>query len=1054
MKKLHFVLAAILQLSVSATHQVIAQKKEAKKTAATAPAAPALSPDSILFSEVKYRLVGPFRGGRSASVAGSYVNNNTFYFGATGGGLWKTVDGGSNWKNLSDKKIGGNIGAIATAPSDENILYVGEGENTMRGNVAEGLGGMWRSNDGGKTFSNIGLKEGRHIIRIVVHPRDPNTVWAAVVGHLFGPNPERGVYKTTDGGKTWKQTLFVNNQTGCSDLVMEPGNPSVLYAGMWRVQRTPHSMESGGEGSGLYKSTDGGDTWVNISQNKGLPKGVWGIVGVAVAPSNTDKLYAIIENAAGGMFVSNDAGATWTLTSSDNNIRQRAWYYSKVFVSPTNENLVYALNVNFMRSTDGGRTFSGVNTQHGDHHDLWIDPKNPNRMIVADDGGAQVSFDGGNNWSTENNQPTAQIYRVSTDNSYPYRILGAQQDNSTIRIKSRTSGAGITDKDWESTAGAESGFVVADPLNPDVVYGGNYGGYLSRLDHRTGENRAINVWPDNPMGAGADVLKYRFQWNFPIFFSPHNPKKLYTAGNHLFATENEGKSWDMISPDLTTNDKSKQGPSGGPITKDNTSVEYYCTIFAAAESVLEKDLLWTGSDDGLIHVSKDGGKNWENVTPLEAGKQMMWNCIETDPFKKGTAYFVGTKYKMDDYTPYIFKTEDYGKTWKKITTGIDPMHFTRALRADHKRPGLLYAGTEFGMYISFDDGANWKKFQLNLPETPITDLTIKENDLIVATQGRAFWIIDDLSIVQQHQAANYAKNIHVFDANPVVRSEGGGRRRGGFGGGMAANMGANPALGSVINYYLKGVTDSSKLSITVLDKKNKAIRTFSKNAKDPQDKIMFTEGINQFEWDMNYPAAERLDGLILWNGGVGTVKAAPGKYTARFVYQKDTVLVPFVIKPNPNYAATEADYDAQVAFLLSVRDKFSEIQKAIKDIRAVRSQVNEFTAKLEGQKELKAFADSVVKKMTGIEEVLYQTKAKSGQDVLNYPIRLNDKIAGLFNVVASGQTAPSKQAVEAFADLKGQADVALTSLKGMMDKDLKALNQMIHEKMVPVISIK
>ena len=1054
MKKLHFVLAAILLLSVSATNQVIAQKKEAKKTVATAPAAPALSPDSVLFSEVKYRLVGPFRGGRSAAVAGSYVNNNTFYFGATGGGLWKTVDGGSNWKNLSDKKIGGNIGAIAMAPSDENILYVGEGENTMRGNVAEGLGGMWRSNDGGKTFTNIGLKEGRHIIRIIVHPRDPNTVWAAVVGHLFGPNPERGVYKTTDGGKTWKQTLFVNNQTGCSDLVMEPGNPSVLYAGMWRVQRTPHSMESGGEGSGLYKSTDGGDTWVNISQNKGLPKGVWGIVGVAVAPSNTDKLYAIVENAAGGMFVSNDAGATWTLTSSDNNIRQRAWYYSKVFVSPTNENLVYALNVNFMRSTDGGRTFSGVNTQHGDHHDLWIDPKNPSRMIVADDGGAQVSFDGGNNWSTENNQPTAQIYRVSTDNSYPYRILGAQQDNSTIRIKSRTSGAGITDKDWESTAGAESGFVVADPLNPDVVYGGNYGGYLSRLDHRTGENRAINVWPDNPMGAGADVLKYRFQWNFPIFFSPHNPKKLYTAGNHLFATENEGKSWDMISPDLTTNDKSKQGPSGGPITKDNTSVEYYCTIFAAAESVLEKDLLWTGSDDGLIHVSKDGGKNWENVTPQEAGKQMMWNCIETDPFNKGTAYFVGTKYKMDDYAPYIFKTEDYGKTWKKITAGIDPMHFTRALRADHKRPGLLYAGTEFGMYISFDDGANWKKFQLNLPETPITDLTIKENDLIVATQGRAFWIIDDLGIVQQHQAANYAKNIHVFDANPVVRSEGGGRRRGGFGGGMTANMGANPALGSVINYYVKGVTDSSKLSITVLDKKSKVIRTFSKNAKDPQDKIEFTEGINQFEWDMNYPAAERLDGLILWNGGVGTVKAAPGKYTARFVYQKDTVLVPFVIKPNPNYAATEADYDAQVAFLLSVRDKFSEIQKAIKDIRAVRSQVNEFTAKLDGQKELKTFADSVVKKMTGIEEVLYQTKAKSGQDVLNYPIRLNDKIAGLFNVVASGQTAPSKQAVEAFADLKGQADVALTNLKGIMDKDLKALNQMIHEKMVPVIGIK
>jgi photosystem II stability/assembly factor-like uncharacterized protein len=594
--------------------------------------------DSTLFSTIKYRSIGPYRGGRSAAVCGSYKYKNTFYMGATGGGVWKTTDGGSNWKNISDKYFGSTIGAVAVAPTDETIVYVGEGENTMRGNVSEGLGGMWRSDNAGKTWRNIGLKDARHIIRIVVHPKNPDVVWVAAMGHLFGPNTERGIYKTTDGGKTWKQQLFVNNQTGCSDLVIEPNNPNTMYAGMWRVIRTPHSMESGGDGSGLYKSIDGGDTWVNISKNKGLPKGTWGIVGVAIAPSNTDKIYCIMENKDGGMYVSSDAGETWTLTSNDNNIRQRAWYYTKVFVDPKNENKVYAPNVGFMTSTDGGKTFTSSRTPHGDHHDLWIDPEDANRMIVADDGGAQISFDGAKNWSAYDNQPTAQFYRVSTDNSFPYRILGAQQDNSAIRIKHRSYGGGITADDWEPTAGNESGYIVADPLNPDIVYGGNYGGYLSRLDHKTGENRAISVWPDNPMGAGADVQKFRFQWNFPIFFSPHNPKRLYCAGNALFVTENEGASWQQISGDLTTNEKSKQASSGGPITKDNTSVEYYCTIFTAAESTLEKDLLWTGSDDGVVSMSKDGGTSWKTVTPKNVPAYMMWNCIETDPFKKGAAY--------------------------------------------------------------------------------------------------------------------------------------------------------------------------------------------------------------------------------------------------------------------------------------------------------------------------------------------------------------------------------------------------------------------------------
>ena len=797
-----------------------AQKKSGKVN----PTPANINYDSILFSKVSYREVGPFRGGRSSAVAGSYKNKNVFYFGAANGGVWKTIDGGSNWKNISDKFFGGSIGAVTVAPSDESVLYVGEGEQTMRGNVTEGLGGIWRSDDAGRTWKNIGLKNTRHIVKIIVHPSNPNIAWVAAMGHLFGPSEDRGIYKTIDGGKTWNKVLYVNEQSGCSDIVMEPNNPSTLYAGTWHVIRTPYSMESGGVGSGLWKSTDGGETWINISTKKGLPTGIWGIATITVAPSNTEKLYAMVENAKGGLFVSNDAGETWELQSNDNNIRQRAWYYSRVFVDPKNENIVYCPNVNFMRSKDGGKTFQAVNTTpHGDHHDVWIDPVDPNRMIVADDGGAQVSFDGAANFSSYFNQPTAQFYRVSTDNSFPYRILGAQQDNSTVRIKSRSYGAAITQDDWQQTAGAESGYVVASPANPDIVYGGNYGGFLSRLDHKTGENRAINVWPDNPMGAGADVQKFRFQWNFPIFVSPHNPYRLYAGGNHLFVTENDGQSWETISPDLTTNDKSKQASSGGPITKDNTSVEYYCTIFTATESDLEKDLLWTGSDDGLVHVSKDAGKHWDNVTPKDAPKWMMWNAIETDPFVKGKAIIVGTRYKLDDYAPYIYVTENYGQTWKLITNGIPNGHFARVVRADKKRAGLLYAGTDYGMYISYDDGANWRKFQLNLPIVQIADLTIKENDLIVATHGRAFWVIDDLTPVQAYDKNVVDKKLFVYNVNDSYRMEGGGGRR--RRSAKPANAGANPPNGVVINYWLKDANDSSKVAISIYDKNNALIKS-------------------------------------------------------------------------------------------------------------------------------------------------------------------------------------------------------------------------------------
>ncbi|CAN5734532.1 hypothetical protein BH10BAC3_BH10BAC3_40000 [soil metagenome] len=1008
--------------------------------------------DSLLFKKTEYRLIGPFRGGRSGAVAGSYKNKNTFYFGATGGGVWKTSDGGSNWKNISDKYFGGSIGVVAVAPSDETILYVGEGENTLRGNVSEGLGGMWRSDDGGRSWRNIGLKDGRHIVRIIIHPKNPDIVWVAVMGHLFGPNKERGIYKTTDGGKSWKQILYINDQTGISDLVMEPGNPQTLYAGSWRVIRTPYSLESGGEGSGLWKSTDGGETWTNIASKKGLPKGTWGIVAVAVAPSNTDKIYALVENEKGGLFVSTDAGETWTLQSSDNNIRQRAWYYTKVFVDPANENMVYCPNVNLMASKDGGKTFSSIRTPHGDHHDLWIDPEDGKRMIVADDGGAQTSFDAGANWSTYYNQPTVQVYRVSTDNAFPYRILGGQQDNSAFRIKSRTYGDAITNADMEVTAGAESGYVVADPQNPDITYGGNYMGTLERLDHKTGESRMVNVWPVSNIGAGADSAKYRFQWNYPIFFSPHNPKRLYAAGNHLFISENEGKSWETISPDLTTNDKSKQVASGGIITKDNTGVEYYCTIFTAIESPLEKDLLWTGSDDGLINISKDGGKNWENVTPKDCPKWVMWNCIDADPFKKGAAYFVGTRYKMDDFTPYIYKTEDYGKSWKRIDNGINRMHFTRCLRADKKVPGLLYAGTEYGMYISYNDGVSWQPFQLNLPIVPITDLTIKNNDLVVGTQGRSIYILDDISVVQQKNAGITAKSLHVFAPAPAYRMESNGNN-----GAPQSNhnAGNNPPAGVEFHFWVKNAPDSAKTYVSIYDSSHKLVKTDSSTAKD--SKLKVETGMNEWVWNFEYPEGEKpLEGLIIWNGTRMAPLAIPGNYFVSIKTGTDSAEVPFSILGDPNYKVTNAEYQEQLDLLLAARDKFSQTMKALKNINDLRKQMTDYQARIgkDFPKEIKTQMDSISKKLTVIEEALHQTKAKSGQDVLNFPIRLDDKLGGVYGIAASGYGEPSKQVKEAYTSIAEQIDMQLNNLKAIIDKDLSALNNVIREKSLPLIAPK
>jgi photosystem II stability/assembly factor-like uncharacterized protein len=1003
------------------------------------------SQDSLILKELKFRSIGPYRGGRSTAVCGDLKNKQLFYFGSTGGGVWKTKDGGSNWTNISDKFFGGSIGSIAIAPSDDKTIYVGTGENSLRGNVSEG-NGIWKSEDGGKSWRNVGLSDSRHITRVRINPKNADIVYASCLGHLFGPGDERGVYKTIDGGKTWKRILFSNKFSGAIDLIMDPVNPNILYASTWRVQRTPYSLESGGEGSGLWKSIDGGETWKNISRNKGLPKDTLGIIGIAISNNNSDRIYAIIESPTGGLFKSDDAGETWTKQNDENKIRQRAWYFSKITADPKNENIIYVCNVEFYKSVDGGKTFNEMNTPHGDHHDFWIDENDPQRMIIGDDGGGQTSFDGGKNWSTCYNQPTAQFYRVTTDTHFPYRIYGAQQDNSTMRIFSQTYGGNISQGNWESTAGFESGWLAPDPLNDDIVYGGNYFGFISRLNHRTGESRVVSVYPNSSVGWGADSLKYRFQWNFPIFFSPHNKKRLYAAGNVLFKTEDEGQSWEAISPDLTRNDKSKQKASGGIITKDNTGVEYYCTIFYAFESKQEADLLWSGSDDGLVHVSKNAGANWTNVTPKGMPEWMQVNSMEEDPFTKGSCIVSGTKYKTDDNTPYIYYTGDYGSSWKLLTTGIGKTDFVRVVRCDEKVKGLWYCGTEHGMYITYDAGSHWQKFQNNLPIVPITDMCIKENNLIVATQGRSFWILDDLNVLQQTINANLTdKTSHLFTPQTAYRMSGYQSKQ--------PNTGDNPPNGVMLPFYIKHKQDSAVYKIIFYDKDNNNVKTFSTKPKKKEEQLSVETGYNTLVWNMSYERGERIDGMILWNGTPGGPRLAPGNYKAVLKINNDSSTINFEVKPDPNYNTSITDIEAQTKFLLQVRDKFNEVQNAVKQIREIRSQLNALTAKLgdDCPKLMKDTAAYIIKKITAIEGELYQTKAKAFQDVLNYPIKLNDKLAFVYSAASAGVSAPSKQALEVFAELSGKADMYITQLKLIIDTDLRTFNTLARNADVPVI---
>ncbi len=1056
--------------------------------------------DPKLLEKVEWRLVGPFRGGRCVAVAGDPSDLLTFYFGSTGGGVWKTQDGGATWRNVSDGFFHtASVGAIAVSEADPNVIYVGMGETTIRGNVAHG-DGVYKSTDAGATWTPCGLEATRHIAKVRVHPTNPDVVYVAAFGHVYGANPERGVYRSQDGGTTWERILFRSENAGAIDLAMDPHNPRILYAAFWEANRTPHSLTSGGPGSSLYKSTDGGATWAELTHAPGLPKGTLGKIGVACS-TRSERVWALIEAEGGGLFRSEDGGATWEKMSDGSDQRQRPWYYTHIIADPTEPDTLWAPNVQLWKSTDSGRSFQQVPTPHGDDHDIWIDPKNSLRMIEGNDGGACVSYSGGAAWSSIYNQPTAEFYHVTTDNAVPYRLYGAQQDNTTISTPGRSDNGAITWAECYTVGGGESGYIAVRPDDPNIVYAGSYW-LVTRYDHRTHQSRNILPWPENPMGWGANDLKYRFQWTFPIVVSTHDPNTLYVTSNVVHRSTDEGTHWEVISPDLTRNDPTRMGSSGGPITKDNTSVEYYCTIFALAESPVQQGILWAGSDDGLIHVSRDGGKNWKNVTPKDIPEWAMISIIEPSPHDAGTAYVAANRYKSDDFAPYLYKTTDYGATWTKITDGIAENAFARVVRADPDRKGLLYAGTETGLYVSFDDGAHWQSLQGgrppgSMPVVPIHDLAVKDRDLIAGTHGRAFWILDDLTPLHQMTDDIANEAAHLFAPRPTTRFKNGLRRFHTGGppkgylsvGGLAVTTwqdpkpgsplaffeaGRNPTDGVVINYYLQEKPEAP-ISLTFLDAKGNEIKTFKSEVSNEvgahsrvlspgvekkddhakkEPKAPAEAGMNRFAWNMRYPDATNVPGAIFWAGSVDGPIAAPGDYQVRLTVGDQSWTEPFEIRKDPRVAATQEDLDAQFDLLLKIRDQLTRTSDGINQLRDTRAQVEGWEKRVEGRKDaddLRAAATALKKTLTEIEEELIQTRSKALEDPLNFPVKLNNKLASLSGAVASADSAPTQSTYAVYDDLATKIGLHLITLATVIETDVAEFNQLVSKLSIPAI---
>lgn len=918
-----------------------AQKKNVKnKNTAT------IATDSV-FNALKWRNIGPFRAGRSLAVAGHASQPLTYYFGATGGGVWKTIDGGNEWFPISDSVFkSSSVGAITVAPSDANVIYVGMGEADMRSNISFG-DGVYKSVNGGKSWAKVGLDKADAIGNIEVHPTDANIVFAAAMGNPFQSNPERGVYRSKDGGKTWQLVLSKDAKTGAMCVRIDPSNPRIVYATLWEAYRNGNSMSSGGKGSGLYKSTDGGDTWVSLNEKPGMPVGLLGKIGVAVSPVNSNRLYALIENKKGGLYRSDDAGEHWQLINEDKNLWQRPWYYMNLQTDPKNENGLIVLNVDAWKTSDGGKSFKKINVGHGDTHDVWINPNNPDNFIIGDDGGGEVTYNGGETF-TALDVPTSQFYHVSVDNEFPYNIYGAQQDNSSVRIASRTNGYGIGTESWYPVAGGEAGYIEADPTNSDITFGGEYDGQLSTFNKKTGQSKDISPYPESNIGAPSNAKKYRFQWTYPIVFSPHNPKKMYVTSQVVHVTEDQGNSFQIISPDLSRNDPKTTGETGGPITLDQTGAEAYATIFTLSESPLEEGVIWTGSDDGLIHITKDNGAKWDNIslpTTLLPDFSLI-SMIHTSEHEKGKAYVAANKYMYGDRNPYLFKTSDYGKTWTKITNGIPSDEYCRVLREDPNKAGLLYAGTERGIYVSFNDGDSWQKLNLNLPLTPIRDLRVhkREKDLVVATHGRAFWVLDDITPLYEIKDQAVKADKHLFKPRHAYRMSGGQSDD--------TSTGTNAPNGVIVRYYFKK-KPTSEIKLQFATPKGDTIITYSstKNLKGKEmtpSKEFYTDtkkaqpgtisaqaGMNSFVWNMRYPNVTEVEGTnVMWAGSGAGAKVVPGTYTVKLLEGKNVIgEAAFEIKLDPRVNTSAADLQEQFDLHQKVNKKVDEAHKAINKLR-------------------------------------------------------------------------------------------------------------------------
>jgi photosystem II stability/assembly factor-like uncharacterized protein len=1048
-------------------------------------AAPAFLPS------LSWRCIGPFRGGRVVAVAGDPVDPGAYYFGACAGGVWKSADGGAYWENVSDGFFKtAAVGAVAVAASDPNVIYAGMGESTIRGDVSHG-DGVYRSTDAGRTWAHLGLADTRHIGRVRVDPRDPDRVYVAALGHAFGPNRERGVYRSTDGGRAWEQVLFVSERAGAVDLSMAARNPRVLYAAFWETLRTPWSLSSGGPGSSLWRSADGGDHWQDLGAAPGFPAGLKGKIGVAVSPARTERVWAIVEAEAGGLFRSDDGGATWQQVNEDRNLRLRAWYYCHVVADPVDPDTVYVLNIKAWKSVDGGRTFTQLTTPHGDNHDLWIDPRDPRRMIEGNDGGACVSVNGGASWSTIYNQPTAQFYHVATDTRFPYRVYGTQQDNSAMSVPSRSYKGAILASDGYPVGSAESGHIAVRPDNPDIVYSGAVGsapgggGVLLRYDHGTGQARMVTVWPEVYFGWGAKDIKHRFQWTFPILLSPHDPGVLYAAGNRVFRSDTEGASWEAISPDLTRADPATLEPSGGPITKDTTGAEHYATVFALAESPLTRGLLWAGSDDGLVHLSRDAGRTWTRITPPELPEWATVCTLEPSPHDPAAAYLAATRYKLDDTRPYLFKTADYGATWTRITDGLPADDFTRVIRADPDRPGLLYAGTETGVYVSFDDGASWHSLRRNLPVVPVYDLAVKDQDLIAATHGRSFWILDDLTPLHQASDDVATSAAHLFSPRPAYRlvspinsgaATGPGKNY------MLAlgypatftetnpapgetvrrflDAGTNPPNGLIVTYHLKE-EPRGPVALVFRDAAGRPVRAFSSEPGDRSGaarelRVPRSAGMNRFVWNMRHADARGVPGDVLTERGLTGPVVLPGRYTVELTVDGQTRTASAEIRVDPRVKASPADFEAQCVFLLRVRDKLSETHDAINQLRDVGRQVAEWQRRAAGhpaETQVSEAARPLLAAIAAVERELIEPRAQAEGDRLHFPSRLNVKLVGLSSVAATADAAPTRQATEVQAELFTRVDQELARWRALRDGDVAAFGDLIHGLAISPVTI-